>query len=382
MSSRIKSFFRRISKDHGGGKPSHSSDIDIPPSAEARKSSAPSILLPVKRGLKEHDAFGAESGTSSKKDDKSGKPVKFKKMSLAFQKDLDPKIPEETMETTPPCTVQCVPVAPADVQTVTSLKSCPPQTIIVPARSGSSTFYDTPLDVPAKTESAVSATITINSVVPQLSSTATPAVDSTKNTVIDSTCHSLVVEPVVPARRNSKNVKEEDKKGPATMKGNDAAIGVSLEAGKSVSITKLENDLSNARNKTSSDSPDGKAASKMQRKVSPSKNYKVAAEVAAPSKTTVSSAKETNSTVALSDSERKTGVELKKVSKKDVNASTEELNAEENAKYNQEKVVRLEKMVSDLVKNAEIKKQEIAALKMQIKRLKVRCTSYSFFIIA
>ncbi|KAF2356663.1 Calponin domain [Trinorchestia longiramus] len=383
----------RISKDHGGSKSSQASELDPASAAsgEARKLSAPSVL-PAKRGHgRELDGLDPNNpNANSKKDDKSFKPVKFKKMSGATQKDANELIPEEqeAMEVTTSCTVQSLNIPAVEVQSVTPLKSCPPQTIVVPARSGSSTFYDkvNSCELSATSESPpVSAMITINSVVPQLSSTATPAVDTTKNALLDDAKHSLFVEPVAPARRNSKCSKEDEKAVQPSKKTGDSVSGVNVEPVKSVSITKLENNVKDEitkqeeTTKKETDVVADKVVTKVERKISPVKNYWLDSDVSvstpmAKSTPVVAPVKkdaEASATgAAASDSSRKVSTDVKKSAKKENAAFTDELNAEENAKYAQEKVTRLEKMVSDLVKNAEIKKQEIAALKMQIKRLK------------
>ncbi|XP_047739662.1 cytospin-A isoform X3 [Hyalella azteca] len=384
----------RISKDHGGSKPSSEQEVGAS-AGELRKVSAPSVLLPVKRshGREGDGVFSStDPGFLSNKEDKSSKPVKFKKMSNTFPKDTNIPEEQEIMEVTSAPTVQSMPVPTVEVHTVTALKSCPPQTIVVPTRSGSSTFYDKVVDMTTKSEGpAVSAMITINSVVPQLSSTATPAVDISKKSVLENTKHSLVVEPVAPARRNSKSSKE-DECSQLPKNPSDAVSGVSVEPVKSVSITKLENDTE-CKSKTRDEiltkevSVPEKTIAKVEKRISPTKNNPTSAETSA-----VASSKSTNQTNQVQpakqaptggneskkltdhsssiDSSQNATSDSKKLNIKENETFCEDLNAEENAKYTQEKVIRLEKMVSDLVKNAEIKKQEIAAFKMQIKRLK------------
>ena len=356
MSSRIKSFFRRISKDHSSGRSHQSShESDAPESANSRKLSAPASLVPSKRGhTKDLDALAPapddnQSNHSSSKGDKFGKP-KYKKMSNTSsnqqegipESDENMDIVAKSVDATK-CTFQSIPTTRATIETVTALGSASehssaPQTIVV---SESSELI---LGSNATVPSQVSATITINSRVPELGCGVSPAVDVSTGT-----------EPSLMIRRLSNDITDASSKQMYSIKQPPTSTN---EPVKSVSITKLENSELHIDAKRRIPSSSSTTNCSNQRKLSPSKNYHISSDFAPDIKS--------SSTGDDNFSRSHTVAGSKKV-KREGKESEEDL----HAKFQAEKMSRMEKMVSDLVKNAEIKKQEIAALRMEIKRLKV-----------
>ena len=360
MSSKLKSFFRRISKDHGGGGgggATKSSSAASDPEVRKASSSAPPSILPSKRGHRDQESSASTDDlTSSSSKDKSvvgGKPQKFKKMSA------------------PPLT-RHVPVTIRE-----NSEAMETESIVAPAEEG-------PVGSPGGVTSSnvcsggVSATITINSVIPQVGSPT-----STTPVIVDSTLKNE--DPKAPVRRNSKDTPDGSRKqGYSLSKGSGSSKD--QHPVKSVSITKLEGNSSEVvsaqpqQQAGSASSPTGGTrVVSVQRKLSPTKELLSSQfsksrgqqnheDLGGNSSSSSGVRKISASTTGSTSGSKKF---KKNLAEEDSAATAEEGDEEANVTLLKEKIKGLEKMVSDLVKNSEIKRQEIAALKMEIKRLKV-----------
>ena len=373
MSSKIKSFFRRISKDHGGGGAAKAGVSVEGQLSDDRKfsASAAGVIVPSKRSHSKEILDVDEPTAVTTKENCSGKPLKYKKMSGQRQETRDTiDEADELMETEAVHYRSGETATSSNVskevtaRSKTNTNMATTQTVTV-SRPSSSSSASSKESARSKSDSSqVSATITINSLVPEQSSVDQISSASNKG------------EPIPPLRRNSKDIVDGGAKRHYALKNASESGGNgSTEPVKSVSITKLQADeptYSDTKSEIVSATAKVISNTAQQRKLSPTKSY-LSSDFPSHPKNSLTASKSHPSHLLSSDFSLSETLEKVPATKR-VKKSREddsEYDDENTVKNLKDKITSLEKMISDLVKNAEIKKQEIAALKMEIKRLKV-----------
>ena len=339
MPSKIKSFFRRLSKDHGTVPSRPTTSASVFHNAPANYLNPPSRKISITRRHKKKKLTNSNlpaSSSSGSEDNllESSEELDLKSNNNMIEQlgsvDNIDKCLQENLKMEDKISLKCSPASSK-------------HTILVPDKSKQedNVSRDT---IDTVGDACVSATITINSLVPEPSG----SVATTSHLNIGST--AVVVTP-------SSSIKHDK---PTELDTTDNGVSKTYNVSqivnkkspdspgtiKSISITRLKNDeVLHPQLKDSMASVRPKSSAGFS------------------SKFTSDESQSTKNRNSDSCSSRTNCNEKAKHS--------ENVTSEADAKIATEKAARLERMVSDLVKNAEAKKQEIASLRMEIKRLKV-----------